>query len=207
MPMLNQQVTSSTVTMPIVGMRNGKHSATVVTPFSTQPAVTSVQKAVVGDTFGVSQQPVETTANSTPSLGLSPAVLEQLFQQNPALQPAQARPAFALTTSLPEARLIKNPATKALNTVLTSVGIGAVVGGLTGLLTPLGFGKNTGLWLAFGGAVGGTLGAGVGLLLGYGVFGRLAEQQQETENKVHLAKTRVLIEQVTPLSVDSTVME
>jgi membrane protein YqaA with SNARE-associated domain len=108
---------------------------------------------------------------------------------------------------LPEARLIKNPAAKALNTVLASVGVGAVVGGVSGLLTPMFMNKKTELWLAFGSTVGATVGAGIGLLLGYGVFGRVAEQQQETENKVHLAKTRVLVEQVTPLSLDTVPME
>ena len=147
------------------------------------------------------------TVPATPATAISPAVLAQLVQQHQTLQPAQARPAFALTTSLPEARLIKNPAAKALNTILASVGVGAVVGGVSGLLTPMFMNKKTGLWLAFGGTLGATVGAGIGLLLGYGVFGRVAEQQQETENKVHLAKTRVLVEQVTPLSLDTVPME
>lgn len=171
----------------------------VVTP-TNMPTSGGTEQLPKQDTFTTSVPKEGTTM-------VSSTVLAQLLQQHQALQPAQARPAFALTTSLPEARLIKNPAARALNTVLASVGIGAVVGGVSGLLTPMFMNKKTGLWLVFGSTLGATVGAGMGLLLGYGVFGRVAEQQQETENKIHLAKTRVLVEQVTPLSLDTVPME
>ena len=114
----------------------------------------------------------------------------------------EARPSFALTTSLPNEHLIQNPASKAVATVALSTGIGAVVCGLLGMVAIKLKGSTTAIAYAFGGGLGGVVGGVMGLLLGATVFGRMAEQQQEMQNKINLTKTRVLVEQLTPISLD-----
>jgi hypothetical protein len=149
--------------------------------------------------------PMPTPTVSTQQVNhIPPEMLAKLLAESASQeqQSVEARPSFTLTTSLPDERFIKNPASKAVTTMAFSTGIGATVCALLGAMavrlrpqpTAIAYG-------VFGGL--GFLGGGVlGLLLGATVLGRVAEQQQEMENKIHLAKTRVLVEQLTPISLD-----
>lgn len=153
------------------------------------------------DAFTPMQTPTVSTqqVNHIPPEMLAKLLAESASQEQ---QSVEARPSFTLTTSLPDERFIKNPASKAVTTMAFSTGIGATVCALLGAMAVRFRPQPTAIaYGVFGGL--GFLGGGIlGLLLGTTVLGRVAEQQQEMENKIHLAKTRVLVEQLTPISLD-----
>ena len=153
------------------------------------------------DAFTPTQPPMGSTqqVNHIPPEMLAKLLVESASQEQ---QPVEARPSFTLTTSLPDERFIKNPASKAVATMAFSTGIGATVCALLGAMAVRLRPHPTAIaYSVFGGLV--FLGGGIlGLLLGATVLGRVAEQQQEMENKIHLSKTRVLVEQLTPISLD-----
>ena len=155
----------------------------------------------------VTHLPQEDTFNrnaTQPVNAMPPEILAQLMKK-PAQQEetgVEARPSFTLTTSLPEEQFIKNPASKAASATFMAAGIGTLLGGLFGSMMIKLQKTRTGLAYLFGGGLGTLIGGASGLLLGATVLGKIAEQQQEMENKIHLAKTRILVEQLTPISLD-----
>jgi hypothetical protein len=136
---------------------------------------------------------------------IPPELLAKLLQDSANQQEqsgVEARPSFTLTTSLPDERFIKNPVSKGVTATFFSTTIGAIVFGLLGATAIKLRPQPTGFAYALGSGLGVLVGGVAGLLLGTMVLGRVAEQQQEMENKIHLTKTRVLVEQLTPISLD-----
>jgi hypothetical protein len=162
---------------------------------------TQTQTPLKQDAFTPTQTPTVSTqqVNHIPPEMLAKLLAESASQEQ---QPVEARPSFTLTTSLPDERFIKNPASKAVTTMAFSTGIGATVCALLGAMVVRLRPQPTAIAYGVFGGLGFLGGSVLGLLLGATVLGRVAEQQQEMENKIHLSKTRVLVEQLTPISLD-----